>query len=141
MASLQDLRREEARMRLLRYLTDHPDATTRQIAVDLGVSNGTAYYLLKALLDKGFVKARRFASSETKGQYLYVLTPEGISRKLALTRNFLDRKREKYLALEAEIRAMEQELHVSDDEAPSTVINHAGVSVPDIWHLAATEKN
>jgi EPS-associated MarR family transcriptional regulator len=102
-------------MRLLRYLTDHPDATTRQIAVDLGMSNGAAYYLLKALLDKGLVKARRFANSETKGQYLYVLTPEGISHKLALTRNFLDRKREEYQALEAELHAMKRELGVLDE--------------------------
>ena len=119
-------------MRLLRYLVDHPDATTRQIAVDLGVSNGAAYYLLKALLDKGFVKAQRFANSESKGRYMYVLTPEGISQKLALTRKFLDRKREEYQALEAEIHAMETELRILDDEAPSTVMNHAGVSVPDI---------
>ena len=105
-------------MRLLRYLSDRPDATTRQIAVDLGVSNGAAYYLLKALLDKGFVKARRFANSESKGQYLYVLTPEGVSQKLALTRNFLDRKRAEYRALEAEILSMEQDL-LSVDEASS----------------------
>lgn len=102
-------------MRLLRYLTDHPDATTRQIAVDLGVSNGAAYYLLKALLDKGFVKARRFVNSEKKVQYSYMLTPQGISQKLALTRNFLDRKRREYQALEAEILAMEQDLLSSDD--------------------------
>jgi EPS-associated MarR family transcriptional regulator len=112
---MQDLRRDEARMRLLRYLTDHPDATTRQIAVDLGVSNGAAYYLLRALLDKGLVKARRFANSENKAQYLYVLTPDGVSQKLALTLHFLDRKREEYQALEAEINAMERDLGVLDD--------------------------
>ena len=114
-ASLQDLRRDEARMRLLRYLDDHPGTTTRQIAIDLGVSNGAAYYLLKAMLDRGFVKARRFAKSESKSQYLYVLTSDGISQKLALTRNFLDRKREEFKALEAEIRAMERELGFWND--------------------------
>ena len=108
-------------MRLLRYLTDHPDATTRQIAVDVGVSNGAAYYLLKALLDKGFVKARRFVNSENRAQYLYVLTSDGISQKLVLTRNFLDRKREEYQALEAEIQAMEQELRVADNVASTTI--------------------
>lgn len=110
-------------MRLLRYLTDHPDATTRQIAVDLSVSNGAAYYLLKALLDKGFVKAQRFANSENKARYLFVLTPEGISQKLALTQNFIDRKREEYQALEAEILAMEQELRLLDDVAAATVLD------------------
>ena len=97
-------------MRLLRYLAEHPDATTRQIAADLGVSNGAAYYLLKALLDKGLVKAKRFANSKSKAQYLYVLTPEGVTQKLALTGKFLERKRQEYGALKVEIRAMEQEL-------------------------------
>jgi EPS-associated MarR family transcriptional regulator len=119
--SLQDLRRDEARMRLLRYLSDHPDATTRQIAGDLGVSNGAAYYLLKELLDKGLVKVRRFANSKSKAQYLYVLTSEGFSQKFALTLSFLDRKRQEYQALEAEIQAMEQELYYLDDFAPETV--------------------
>lgn len=119
-ASLQDLRRDEARMRLLRYLTDHPDATTRQIAIDLGVSNGAAYYMLKALLDKGFVKARRFANSENKAQYLYILTSDGVSQKLALTRHFLDQKREEYQALEAEIHAMERELRDAGNVALGT---------------------
>ena len=107
-------------MRLLRYLTDHPDATTRQIANDLGVSNGAAFYLVKALLDKGFVKALRFVNSKSKAQYLYVVTPDGVSQKLALTRSFLDRKREEYRALDFEIHAMERELRVSDDVAPAT---------------------
>lgn len=105
-------------MRLLRYLTDHPDATTRQIAIDLGVSNGAAYYLLKALLDKGLVKAWRFANSENKTQYRYILSPDGVSQKLALTRNFLDRKLQEYEALEIEIRAMQQELQEFGYVAP-----------------------
>ena len=107
-------------MRLLRYLTDHPDATTRQIAVDLGVSNGAAYYLLKALLDKGLVKAQRFVSSESRAQYIFVLTTNGVRQKLALTRNFIDQKRKEYCALEAEILAMEQELRDADVVAAAT---------------------
>lgn len=128
-------------MRLLRYLTDHPDVTTRQIAVDLGVSNGAAYYLLKALLDKGYVKARRFANSKSKVQYLYVLTPEGVTQRLVLTRNFLDRKRQEYQALEAEIHAMERELCILDDVALATVSNRAGFDVSDVRQLPAATKN
>lgn len=77
-------------MRLLRYLTVHLDATGRQIAVDLGVSNGVAYYIFIALLDNRFLKARRCTNSENKTRYSYVLTSDGVSQKLALTLNFLD---------------------------------------------------
>lgn len=105
-------------MRQLWYLTEHPYAPTHQIAVDLGVSNGAAYYLLKALLDTGFMKAQSFANSNSKTKYLYVLTPKGTSQKLALTRQFLGQKRQEYEALEIEIRAMQQELQKFDYVAP-----------------------
>lgn len=68
LSSLQDPRRDEARMRLLPYLTEHPDAASRQIAVDLRVSNVAAYYCVKALHDKGLVKVRRFTNFENKAK-------------------------------------------------------------------------
>lgn len=97
-------------MQLLRYVAEHPDASTREIARHLGISNGSAYYLLKALMGKGLLKAKNFAKAESKVPYLYVLTPEGIAQKLNLTEKFLERKRQEYCDLRAEIEAMEADL-------------------------------
>ncbi|MCV2875259.1 MarR family EPS-associated transcriptional regulator [Rhodobacteraceae bacterium XHP0102] len=116
MASLNEIRRQEARLQLLRYVAEHPDASTRDIARHLGISNGSAYYLLKALLDKGLLKAKNFAKAESKAPYLYVLTPEGISQKLTLTERFLERKRQEYRDLRAEIEAMEADLAQGAEE-------------------------
>ena len=114
MASNQEERREEARLMLLRFVSENPEASTREIADAIGVSNGAAYYLLKSLIEKGFVKAHNFANAKSKSAYLYVLTPEGIKQRLGLTERFLARKRREYKALREEIQKMERELHSSD---------------------------
>lgn len=108
--SHNDRRRDEARLRLLRFISKHPDASTHQIATAIGVSNGAAFYLTKALLERDLLKARNFTSSQRKTQYLYVLTPKGVRQKFHLTREFLTIKREEYQALESEIQDLERDL-------------------------------
>ena len=102
--------REAVRLRLLRLLSEKPNASTREMAAYLGISNGAAYYLLKALIDKGLVKAQNFSKSNQKAAYLYVITPSGIKQKLMLTEKFLEIKRAEYNRLYAEIEAMEADL-------------------------------
>lgn len=112
MASQQDIRRDEVRMRILRYLAVTPNATTRELADEVGVSNGAAYYLLKALLEKGLVKAENFSKSNNKSQYLYLLTRKGIQEKFLLTEKFLRIKRQEYKQLKAEIEQLSADLDV-----------------------------
>ena len=56
------------------------------------------------------MKLKNFTQSQTKANYLYELTPRGIRAKAALTVQFLERKRNEYLDLKAEIERMENEL-------------------------------
>jgi predicted HTH transcriptional regulator len=51
---------EEMRFKVLRALEQQPDLSQRQLADMLGVSLGKTNYLLRALLDKGLLKARNF---------------------------------------------------------------------------------
>ncbi len=104
---------EQAQLRILKIV----DAaiSQRQLAERLGVSLGKINYLLKALLDKGHIKAGNFLRAEDKAKYVYLLTPEGISAKLQLTRNYLARKEQEYLAVKAEIDAMRAELGVQEE--------------------------
>jgi EPS-associated MarR family transcriptional regulator len=110
MSNRQDTRRQEARLRVLRHVAEQPDASTRQIAKAVGVSNGAAFYVLRALVDKGLVKAENFANAERKSQYIYLLTPEGLAEKMRLTEKFLQIKRQEYRDLRAEVEALEEEL-------------------------------
>ncbi|MEM9902018.1 MAG: MarR family EPS-associated transcriptional regulator [Pseudomonadota bacterium] len=80
------------------------------MARDLGMSLGSVHYCLRALIEKGMVKAKRFAASPRKQAYAYVLTPKGLAAKTALTGDFLLRKRAEYEALKEEIADLEAEL-------------------------------
>jgi EPS-associated MarR family transcriptional regulator len=97
-------------LELLRLLEAHPEYSQRQMSSALGVSLGKAHYLLRALLDKGWVKAQNFNRSENKSRYLYVLTPSGVHQRLKLTHSFLARKEREYDQLQAQIAALRAEL-------------------------------
>ncbi len=83
--------------------------STRQVADEVGISNGSAYYVLTALVEKGFVKLDNFKKSPRKKQYAYLLTPKGIREKSRLAHSFIERKREEFEFLQAEIEALEEE--------------------------------
>ena len=76
----------------------------------LGVSLGKVNYCLKALADKGWVKLDNFSRSDQKLRYAYMLTPEGISAKFKMTKDFLQRKQDEFEGLKVEIANLEQEV-------------------------------
>ena len=81
--------------------------TTREIAQKVGISNGSAYYLLTSLIDKGLVKLENFKKSGQKTKYSYLLTPKGIREKSFITNKFLVRKKKEYELLKKEIAELE----------------------------------
>lgn len=97
-------------LELLRLLESHPEYSQRQLSGALGLSLGKTHYLLKALLDKGWVKAKNFRRSGNKMGYLYVLTPTGVKRRLQMTQSFLVRKEQEYETLRSQIATLRQEL-------------------------------
>jgi len=102
--------REAAHYRVLRLIEDQPEISQRELARALGVSLGKTHYLMKALLEKGLVKANNFRRSDNKLAYAYLLTPSGIAAKLELTRAFLRLKEDEYQAARDEIERLRREL-------------------------------
>tara|TARA_Y100000816_G_scaffold254946_1_gene207454 strand:+ start:415 stop:732 length:318 start_codon:yes stop_codon:yes gene_type:complete len=88
---------------LMRKLKKNPNSTQRELADDLGFSLGKLNYCLKALKKKGLVKINNFKNNENKINYLYILTPKGISAKARLTINFMKQKMREYDELKKEI--------------------------------------
>ena len=82
----------------------------RELARALDVSLGKVNYCLKALIDRGLVKAQNFRSSDNKLAYAYLLTPSGFARKADLTARFLRRKMAEYEAIRNEIESLKLEL-------------------------------
>ena len=109
MASRREEKRSDTRLQVMRLLSQNPEMSTRQIADTIGISNGSAFYVLRALVDKGFVKLDNFKKNPRKRQYAYLLTPKGVLEKSKLTRGFIERKHQEYAALRAEIEALEKE--------------------------------
>ena len=116
MASNRSKRQEETHFRVMQILQENPKASTRDIARALGISNGSAYYCISELVEKGFIKFKNFTKSTSKSQYLYQLTPKGLSSKAALTVKFLERKRKEYFDLRQEIERLESELKISKND-------------------------
>lgn len=113
MTSRRSQLQEDTYFRVLRMLQDNPDMTQREIAQSLGLSTSGLNYCLKALIEKGWVKVHNFSQSKNKFGYIYVLTPQGIAEKLALTSRFLNRKLSEYEALKVEIDGLQTELQTS----------------------------
>ena len=113
-SSLKTGARDELRLRVLRALDANPELSQRQLAAELGVSLGGVNYALKALVERGFVKADNFRKSGNKVAYLYVLTPQGVAEKASLATVFPGRKLEEYEVLRQEIEALKGEVNSGD---------------------------
>jgi EPS-associated MarR family transcriptional regulator len=107
---------QEIHLKVLREIEDNPEITQRELAQELGVSLGKVNYCLKALIEKGFIKARNFHNSNNKRAYLYVLTPSGIDAKARISVAFLRRKVEEYERLKTEIAQLEREVNGGSGE-------------------------
>lgn len=105
---------EDTHLKLMRLLEQHPNITQRELAEQLGVSLGKTNYCIKALLDKGWLKIQNFQDSKRKSAYAYLLTPQGLVEKSAITVRFLHHKMDEYERLRLEIESLR--LEVSAEE-------------------------
>ena len=96
------------KFQVLRMLGKKKDYTQRQLAEDLGFSLGKLNYCIKALRDKGLIKIKNFRKNDKKFDYLYLITPKGISIKTKLTINFMKQKMNEYDDLKKEINNTEK---------------------------------
>ncbi|KZN15074.1 MarR family EPS-associated transcriptional regulator [Marinomonas sp. TW1] len=101
---------EESRYKILKELEQDSDISQRELAKRLGISLGKTNFCLKALVEKGLIKAENFKNNTNKVGYLYLLTPKGIEEKVSLTQRFLKRKVAEYEALEKEIEQLRREV-------------------------------
>ena len=94
---------EEDHFNILRKLKKKPEYTQRDLATELGFSLGKLNYCLKELKKKGLIKLKNFRKNNRKINYMYILTPSGISTKTKLTINFMQKKMKEYEDLKKEL--------------------------------------
>ena len=97
-------RDNEEHFEILRKISKKPESSQRQLAKELGISLGKLNYCLKELRAKGLIKIENFKKNPNKLNYIYVLTPKGITEKTKLTLNFMKRKMAEYDELKAELK-------------------------------------
>ena len=108
---------QELEYRALKILEQQPDVTQRQLSEALGVSLGKTNYLVKSLINVGWVKFGNFQCSDSKWGYAYLLTPRGIMEKAAITARFLIRKQREYNDLQEEIAELQAEVNLQQVQA------------------------
>ena len=101
---------QELEYRALKILEQRPDLTQRQLSEALGVSLGKTNYVLRSLIDVGWVKLDNFQRSDNKWGYAYLLTPKGVVEKAAITVRFLKAKKQEYNELQKEIAQLQEEV-------------------------------
>ena len=101
---------QELEYRTLKLLEQQSNITQRQLAKELNVSLGKTHYLIRSLIDIGWVKLDNFQRSDNKWGYAYILTPNGIVEKAAITARFLAKKKKEYSELQLEIENLQKEI-------------------------------
>ena len=91
-------------LNVLRKINRNPRSSQREMAKELGFSLGKFNYCLKALQAKGLIKIQNFTKNPNKINYIYALTPKGISEKTKLTINFMKKKMKEYDELKMELK-------------------------------------
>ena len=115
--------KQELEYRVMQLLERQPDLTQRQLSQKLGVSLGKTHYIVKSLVDVGWIKLGNFRRSNNKLGYMYLLTPQGIVEKTAITTRFLARKQQEYEALREEIKLLRKELKRQSWEQNPDMVN------------------
>lgn len=111
---------DDLHLKVLRLLESDPELSQRQLAEALGISVGKTHYAVRALLDRGWVKAQNFRRSDNRKAYLYTLTPKGLRQKTRLAVRLLQRKRAEHEILMAEIEQLRAEVKGTHSPLPST---------------------
>ena len=101
----------DTHFRVMDLIHKNPDISQRELAKEAGISLGSMHYCLKALAQKGWLKANKFKNNPDKSVYLYLLTPEGIVQKSKLAIDFLRRKKQEFDELKREIDELTEEIH------------------------------
>ena len=109
---------------ILRFISKKPDISQRRLSEILGFSLGKLNYCINELKKKGLIKIQNFKNSKKKINYLYILTPRGISKKKELTLNFMKSKIYEYDELMKEEKITIEENKILRKEIQKSKIGH-----------------
>jgi EPS-associated MarR family transcriptional regulator len=96
---------KEDLFKILRVLSNKEDLTQRELSRHLDCSLGKTNYLIKILIQKGFIEIGNFTKGDQKlKKFKYILTSKGFEHKLKLAYYYLKIKEREFLALQKEVK-------------------------------------
>jgi EPS-associated MarR family transcriptional regulator len=98
-----DVYNSEECLNLLQLIEENSNISQRALAKKSGLSLGKVSYCIKALIDIGYIKMNNFRNSDSKVNYIYLLTPSGIINKALIAKKFLLQKKQEYDKLKSYI--------------------------------------
>ena len=104
---MNNFEKKQDYLNILRKINAESGISQRSLAKELGFSLGKLNYCIKALKNKGYVKIKNFQKNPNKFNYVYILTPRGITEKTQLTISFMKRKMQEYDELKKELNKTE----------------------------------
>lgn len=108
---------DETSYKVIKLIERNPEISQRELSSELGISLGKTNYCIRALVEKGWVKANNFKNSKNKLAYAYLLTPKGLDEKAKITTRFLKRKLAEYESLKQEIEDLQRDVQrITDNE-------------------------
>jgi len=90
--------------KILRKIGKKSELSQREIAKDLDLSLGKVNYCLTELKKKGLIKINNFKKNKNKSNYIYLLTPKGITEKTKITIRFMKEKMREYDELKNDLK-------------------------------------
>ncbi len=121
-------------MILLEQIERDPDITQASLAAQLGVAVGTVNWLIKHLIEKGYVKVKRAQRRKLR----YIITPEGIAFRARLTMNYIETSMRLYRRTRQRVRELLIEARQAGYQ--EVLINGDG-DIADICRLSCLEQN
>ncbi len=91
-------------------LHENLELSQRELGERVDISLGAVNYCLRALIERGLVKASNFLRNPNKLSYAYVLTPAGVAEKALLTGRFITLKTAEFEVLKTEIDLLAREM-------------------------------
>jgi len=76
---------ENYEFQILNHIAENPDTTQSDLATQLDVAVGSVNWYIKRLVNKGYIKVKQMKRRRLR----YLLTPQGVSEKARLTRQFM----------------------------------------------------
>jgi DNA-binding MarR family transcriptional regulator len=87
-------------LRLLEEVDATADLSQRTLAGNVGIALGVVNVLVKSMVKRGYIRATRLSWK----RWAYFLTPAGVSRKVQLTANYIDRFMDHYRRVRVLVR-------------------------------------